>query len=411
MRVWTLTKNFEGKMNFNRTATDVLSQIVHKLALLFVVFITAVSFQASDASAHASGENYVWINLEENGLSGRFDLPVDDIETTLGTELPEDPQERLKIVQDNAEQIQSYIRENFEFSKDGQPIAFEFGQATLSEGAENRFIAFPFTTDAVSITDTVDLRNDLFLSWDSPLYRSLAVIEYDKQRSIEYPEDYAVLAFGPTKREQTLDFSNLEPVLTPGEFVWQGILHVLAGPDHVLFLLGLLMTSVLVLRPVRQWEPVEAVGPALWNAIIIVTVFAIAHSLTLTLTVLGIIQPNIQFIETLIAFSIVAVAVNNLYPIIDAGRWLLIVFFGLFHGMGFASAMSDLQFRLVEPVKILFNFNIGIEIGQLIILAIVLPILYLIRKTTAFRPWIFWGVNIFIAVVAGYWTITRALGL
>ncbi|MGI9388426.1 MAG: HupE/UreJ family protein [Boseongicola sp.] len=376
---------------------------------LIILFFTAS--MATNADAHARNENYVWINLETNGLSGRFEITYEDIRERLGVELPEDPEEIAAAISETAPLIQAYIKENFEFLVDGEEIDFAFGQARPAPSAETRFAAYDFTTETFDVPQSITLRNDILLSWDAPLHRSLAVVEYDRVRGIEYPMDFAVLAFGPNNREQVLDFANLEGVLTPGEFVWQGFIHVVAGPDHVLFLLALLFTTVLFLQPPRKWEPVRTFGPAAWNAIVLVTLFAIAHSATLALTVLGIIQPNIRLIETLIAFSIVAVAANNLRPVIDHGRWLLIVFFGLFHGMGFASAMSELQFRLVEPVKILLNFNIGIELGQLLIVLIVLPLFYLIRRSDLYRKWLFTGGNLAIIAVAGYWTVTRAFDL
>ena len=366
---------------------------------------------ADQANAHAGNENYVWVDVEEERLSVRFEMSNKDIESFFDIDIPSETEARLDVLRSNAPMIVKYLSEHFSILIEDQPVSLDFVDITPAPGAEDKWNAFNFVSEPVVAPAQMTIRNSIMIGWDDPLHRSLALTEYNRLRGEEYGAEFIALVFGPTKDELVLDYDNLGTILTEKDFVWQGVIHVLAGPDHVLFLLGLLLTAVLILGKGRKWQPIPRFRPALINAIVIVTVFAIAHSITLTLTVLGYIQPNIQLIETLIAFSIVVVALNNLYPVFNGGKLLVIVFFGLFHGMGFASAMGDLQFRLVEPSKILLNFNIGIEIGQIIILLIVLPVLYLIRDTALFRKAVFPGINIVIILIAGYWTVTRALGV
>lgn len=377
-----------------------LAGVVCLLAFKLVLFTSA-------AFAHAGGENYVWLNVEEDRLSGRIEIAFSELEAELGISLPEDAAAREVAIREHAAVVQQYIRENLEISAGGRAIAYHFGEPHPAEGAENRFAAYPIETEPFDVPSEITLRNDLFLTWDRPLYRSLAVMEFDRQRDVEYPQDHVVLAFGPNSREQVLNLDDPQPILTTRDFVWQGVIHVLLGPDHVLFLLALLLTSVLRRTPDRQWVAVDRAAPAMLNALVVITLFALAHSATLSLTVLGLIQPNIRLIEALIAFSIAAVAANNLFPLFASGRWILIIFFGFFHGVGFASAMNELQFRMVEPAKILFNFNVGIEIGQIAIVAVVFPIIFLIRRTEFYRSMVFRFGNVVIALVALYWTITR----
>lgn len=375
------------------------------LAILFVMSGTSAS------DAHARNENYVWINVETDRLSGRFEIAFDDLEKRLEISIPEDKSAREAAIVEQAPEIQRYLAENFAFVSDGAEVQINFLESGLAPGAETRFAFFSFETAPLDPPDVISIRNEILLTWEEPLYRSLIVVEYDRKRGITHPSDHVVQVFGPDKTEQELDFTNLEAVLTPSDLAGQGIFQLVAGPAHVLFLAALLLTSVMRLVPPRHWEPVESVGKVLWNTFWVVTLFAIAHSTALLLTVLGIIQLNIQLIETLMALSIVVVALNNLYPILDGGRWMLIVFFGLFHGMGFAAAMSDLQFRMVEPVKTLVNFTLGIEIGQLVIVGILVPTFFMIRQTEFFRRWVLQGGSVAIAVIAGYWTISRSLGM
>ncbi|MEM8964700.1 MAG: HupE/UreJ family protein, partial [Acidobacteriota bacterium] len=156
---------------------------------------------------------------------------------------------------------------------------------------------------------------------------------------------------------------------------------------------------------------VESFKSALWTIVKIVTVFTVAHSITLSLAALDVISLPSQVVESIIAFSIVLVALNNLFPRFREGHWLIIFFFGLFHGMGFASVMGDLPFRMMSLVKVILGFNIGVELGQVAIVLVAFPILYLLRRTVFYRPVVLGGGSVVIGLLALWWFIERAFGL
>ena len=117
--------------------------------------------------------------------------------------------------------------------------------------------------------------------------------------------------------------------------VWQGMLHIWKGLDHVLFILALLLPTVLVQRG-GVMQPVDDYKTSLWQLLKIITVFTLAHSVTLLLAALDIIKLNSRFVESMIALSIILVAANNLSQTVKRGSLLVILFLGLFHGLGFA---------------------------------------------------------------------------
>lgn len=146
-----------------------------------------------------------------------------------------------------------------------------------------------------------------------------------------------------------------------GDFVRQGFIHILGGIDHLLFLLCL----VLPLR--RLWPLVKAI-----------TAFTAAHSLTLAAAALGLIPTPLWFgslIEAIIALSIVYLALENILRARVTHRWVTALVFGLAHGFGFASALRDsLQFAQGQVLVALASFNVGVELGQLLVLALLLPL-------------------------------------
>ena len=142
----------------------------------------------------------------------------------------------------------------------------------------------------------------------------------------------------------------------------------------------------------------------------IVTIFTIAHSITLALASLDIITLPSQLVESIIALSIVLVAINNIIPMFRDRTWVVLFLFGLFHGMGFASVMQNLPFRMPNLTKLLISFNIGIELGQLAIVAVVFPVIFSLRKWRWYNPLILIGGSLIMIVIAGYWFLERALG-
>lgn len=179
------------------------------------------------------------------------------------------------------------------------------------------------------------------------------------------------------------------------DFIKIGIAHILSGADHVLFVLTLLLVFV-GLREILK----------------ITTTFTIAHSITLMLSATGIIFVNPRVTEPLIAFSIAYVAITSVfltqYSFFSNARSRIggVFFFGLFHGLGFAGLLQEVRIPGDTFLASLFAFNVGIEVGQLLVIAIALPVIYFCRH----KAWYPLAVKIFaavIAVLALVWMIER----
>jgi len=123
------------------------------------------------------------------------------------------------------------------------------------------------------------------------------------------------------------------------------------------------------------------------------------------------VSPDARWIESGIALSVLLAALNNVFPVVRHGRWVAAFGFGLIHGFGFASALKDLGLPTGSLVLSLFGFNVGVEIGQLAIVALFLPIAFCLRGTWAYRRAILAGGSIAIAAIAGVWLIERAFNV
>ena len=202
-------------------------------------------------------------------------------------------------------------------------------------------------------------------------------------------------------------------------FVREGVHHILIGYDHILFLLSLLLPAVWIRSAVTdprtgvtrtRWVPSNNLRLALTNVLKVVTAFTVAHSITLALSVLDVVNPPSRWVESIIAASVVLAALNNIWPVISEARWKLTFVFGLVHGFGFASALKDAGLAKGALVGPLVGFNVGVEIGQLCIVALVLPIAWSLRDTRTYRG-AFAAGSLAIATVAGLWLVQRAFDL
>jgi hypothetical protein len=192
--------------------------------------------------------------------------------------------------------------------------------------------------------------------------------------------------------------------------VKQGVVHIWLGYDHILFLLALLLPSVLR-REGKTWHVVPTLRPAVIDVLRIVTAFTIAHSITLSLAALGVMTLPSRLVESAIAASVVLAAVNNVVPVLRQDRWMAAFLLGLMHGFGFSSTLMDLDLPRSNLVLTLFGFNAGVEIGQVAIVAVFVPLAYAARNTTAYRRVALVGGSIAIALVATIWLVERAFVL
>jgi hydrogenase/urease accessory protein HupE len=176
-------------------------------------------------------------------------------------------------------------------------------------------------------------------------------------------------------------------------FLTLGIEHILLGFDHLAFLFALLIA-----------------GGTLREAAKIITSFTVAHSITLALATLQVIVIPASVVEPLIAASIIYVGLENIFRRKIERRWLLTFAFGLVHGFGFASALRELGVGAgVKAVGPLLSFNLGVEIGQIAVAALALPLIWKLRQRPRFVISYVPACSILVALAGGYWLIERTI--
>ena len=189
-------------------------------------------------------------------------------------------------------------------------------------------------------------------------------------------------------------------------FTFEGVRHILTGYDHLLFLLCLLLPSVLR-RHAGQWQAVAGWREALLPVAKTVTLFTLAHSVTLALAALGWVKLSPSFVEPAIAATIMLAAVDNLRPVLLRWRGWVTFVFGLIHGFGFAGVLGELQLPPAQFGWALFQFNLGLELGQLCLVLAVVPLLFMLRRHTGYVPGVLRGGSALALLLAAVWLVER----
>jgi hypothetical protein len=250
----------------------------------------------------------------------------------------------------------------------------------------------------------LSLRYTLIFTQDN-LHRALLKVDFSNHQSS------ALLS--PERPEVDVNAADSHPLRVLGRYVIEGVWHIWIGLDHIAFLLSLLVLAPLesAKRTVVHWQAARHLRPVVMDVLAVVTAFTIAHSITLALTITGLLTPSPDWVEPAIALSVVLAAFNNLLGNSSLKRWRLAFIFGLVHGFGFASVLLDVGLPASSLLAALGGFNLGVELGQLAIVGAFLPLAWTFRKTDFYRWVVVAGGSLVVIVVGLFWTLQRIGGL
>jgi hypothetical protein len=277
----------------------------------------------------------------------------------------------------------------------------------LDKHSDGTYAVLSFIATCATQLKVLSVQYNLFFDVD-PSHRGLVQWLAPTATGVE-PQAQA-LVFSIDNATQALALVNGGWWQTLRQYAIDGIWHIWIGYDHILFLLSLLLPAVLIRRN-NDWEPAQTLSRSAIETLKVVTAFTLAHSVTLSLAALQIISLPSRLIESVIAASVVLAALNNLRGTVDKLRWVMAFVFGLIHGFGFASVLADLGLPQNALVFALIGFNGGVELGQLAIVAVFLPLAFWLRATPFYRKGVMTGGSLIVALLASWWLIQRAFDL
>lgn len=365
------------------------------------------------AYAHLPEDSYLYLSDTSSPLQLSWDISggnlAELIDALPANKLEGYTADELRGVEN---EIWSVAAANLSFTQAGaacdlSPVAFDVVQYSTGPHASLKFAIDCLSDEAVTIEYRLlqgieaGHRGVLMINWNQG---NAARHEFFEGRS---RFQYHPAAFRAEGGSNTGAWGAMQTFRT---YVFEGIRHIAIGLDHILFVICLLLTAVLVWRE-GQWVGASNFRLVVLETVKLVTAFTLAHSITLTIAALGWVSLPAALVEAIIALSVLVLAVNNIRPFLPTSRWHYAFLFGLLHGFGFASVLGELGLAERYLLWSLAGFNIGVEVGQLIIVLALIPLLYLMRHWLVYRKLVMPGVSFLIALLAAVWFVERAFGL
>lgn len=347
--------------------------MARRLALSFLI----LGFLARAAHAHPIPFSYLDLRLNDGRIEGTLVAHIEDLAHDLNVGPPATLLD-AKVAESKKDAIAEIIRARLTLLADGRPVALEL--LRVEPLPDRQAVSCELRFDTNVKPSSLRIQCALF-PYDQQHQTFLNVYEEDQLVHQEiFTQDHQMFVYRPGDRQGWMSVVK--------EFIPAGVYHIFTGPDHVLFIVGLLL-----------------MGGTLLRLLSIVTAFTIAHSITLSLAALNVTNPSPRLIEPAIALSIIYVGIDNLM-VGKTGRdvraWIAF-FFGFVHGFGFAGVLREFGLPREALGWSLFSFNFGVEIGQACIVVVVATVLAAIRNRNNVLARQIMKVGSVCVILAGTW--------
>ena len=359
------------------------------------------------AQAHKSSDSYLQLDAGKEGMTLRWDIALRDLDAALDLDANEDGQLTWAEVKLAWPRVQDYALARLQI----EACALRVTERALERRNDGAYAVMFLASDCV-LTKAPVIRYSLFREVD-PTHRGIARVQRAGEPLVllmlDPTQAAAAGVSGASAATQTTSAAATDELHASASgwvFLREGIRHILTGYDHVLFLLCLLLPSVMRRAP-EGWRPVERLSQAVLPVVGIVSAFTVAHSITLGLAAMKFVSLSPAFIEPAIAVTIILAALDNVWPIFPVRRVVVTFFFGLIHGFGFAGVLAELNLPTSAFAWALLQFNLGLEVGQLLIVVCVTAVLFLLRQRPRYGLWVIRGGSFAAMLVGVLWLIER----
>jgi hypothetical protein len=369
-------------------------KILHWMAMVLLMALGSAAF------AHKASDSYLVLNVKGQTLSGQWDIALRDIDFALGLDSDGDGNITWGEVRTRQADIDAWALGRLTLDRGGN-CGLQVNEHLVDSHSDGAYAVLRLSGVCPSSTAALKVQYRLLFDQDA-LHRGLLKLDLDGvTHSAVLSPDTGVLVVRAGESSGWGQFV---------QFVMEGVWHIWIGFDHILFLLALLLPAVMV-HEGKKWVGAPTFRRAVREVLWVVTAFTVAHSITLTLAALEVVALPSRWVESAIAASVVLAAANNLWPVVEGRRWLVAFGFGLIHGFGFASVLTELGLPKDALVLSLLGFNLGVEMGQLAIVAGFLPTVFVLRNSAFYKKGVFWGGSFLTMLVALVWLLERAFNL
>ena len=361
-----------------------------------------LALSGADVQAHKPSDSYLSLSIEGARLQGQWDIALRDLDYAIGLDQNDDGAITWGELRARQAAVAAYVLPRLHLRADGAPCTSRVTAHLVDHHTDGAYAVLRFAVDCRREPRVLELDYRLFFDLD-PQHRGLLRLTYQGQTR--------TAIFSPEQARQRLELATVTPWRQFLDFGHEGLWHIWAGYDHVLFLLALLLPAVLR-RTAGNWQAVTRFRPVCGDVCKIVSAFTLAHSITLSLATLDVIHVPSRWVESAIAASVLLAALNNVYPFFrDEDRWIVGFAFGLLHGFGFAGVLLDLGLQRGTLLLALVGFNVGVEAGQLAIVSVFLPLAYGLRSSWFYQRLTLVLGSLLVAMLSSVWLVERVFYL
>jgi hypothetical protein len=377
---------------------------MNTLAIGMRILVLQLVLLCGTAFAHKPSDSYLQLRVDGERLEGQWDISLRDLDLAISLDANSDNAITWGEVRRHGDAIERYALGHLGLSSSGRACGISVRDQLIDHHTDGAYSVLMLEGHCSATIASLDVHYSLLFDLDAQ-HRGLLKLQRGDR-----PGAVSVAVFPKDHGQQHLEIAPVSAWRGLGGFVLDGVHHIAIGYDHILFLIALLLPAVLRRSP-TGWTPVETFRTALWSVAAMVTAFTAAHSITLSLATLGWVDLPSRLVESGIALSVLLTALDNLFPFLPRRRWLVAFVFGLLHGFGFASVLRDLNLPTSQLALSLFGFNIGVEIGQLILVLILVPLAFLMRGRRTYTRYALGAGSLLIAALATAWLLERSLNL
>ncbi len=354
------------------------------MRLLWVILAVLLGLPAA---AHETTRSYLNLSRNQEQISATFSVAFRDIEVAVWLDDNLDGAITWAETTARMPEITQYIAAGLQLEAGG-PCPLQQTAAGVSTNGGIAYLDLRFTAVCPDATQPLRATSRVFSDID-PDHRVFltSVIKAVSTTTL----------LGGQQASVTLDPAAQGMFFTLISYAQAGMAHLFGGADHIVFLFVLILPAIAM-----AGNPKQAVRGVLLAA----TGFTVAHAITLTAATLQVLRPRSDVIEVLVAMSIIITAADNIRPFLPAPRAVVAAFFGLIHGFGFATALGGLSLTAGGMATALLGFNLGIEIAQVVIIAAMMPALYVLRAGSV----LVWAGSAAAIVIGCYWAGLRVIG-
>lgn len=406
-------KNKKMNSNFNNSCQLKSWRLFQIMVLFFIAVLTSGKMYA-----HQSPNTLLFLDITPGKVSMEIQMPVPELELAFGNNISKDPE---AIIKNFGPRLKEYLKAHIHaYAMKSQPWVIDIDELRIDKGKyiETGIPYWEVNARVILKPKEDENTRNFFLDYDVIMHQ---VINHVALLSIRSDWETGSINANPSE-VGAIGWNVKDNVIYPYEINlekgsdWRGfksivnlgMQHIKEGTDHLLFLIVLLLPATLLVQR-KKWGKFGGIKYSITRLLKIVTAFTIGHSVTLLIGALGLLKLPQQPIEILIAISILVSAIHAIYPVFPGKEMYIAAGFGLIHGLAFASVLSGMNLGAGTLALSILGFNLGIELMQLFIIAMIIPWLILLSKTSFYSLFRITGA-VLAGIAALAWIVERTSG-